>query len=57
MGSQNLFCGYIWHPVQQTGWFLVNAEVNGLINILVNIAVNVRVNRKCNAAVNGKRCG
>ena len=38
MDLQNLFCGYIWHPVQETGWFLgyaigyvsVDASVDGI---------------------------
>jgi hypothetical protein len=63
---QNSFCIYIWHPVQQTGWFfmntIMNTSMNTFMNRIMNTPVNDIVNRIMNTIVNtgmeafGMRC-
>lgn len=58
MDVQNSFCTYIWHPVQQTGWFFMNTIMNTFMstfmNTIVNRAMNTGTSRNMNTPVNAE---
>jgi hypothetical protein len=52
MDVQNSFCTYIWHPVQQTGWFFMNTFMNTIMNTSMNTFMNRIVNTGMNRTMN-----
>jgi hypothetical protein len=51
VGLQNSFCGYIWHPVQESGWFCVDASVDERVDGKVDERVGGGVDGIGNAIV------
>ena len=50
---QNSFCIYIWHPVQECGWFCVDASVDERVDGKVDASVDAVVDERVDGIVDG----